>query len=159
MVIHARGSLASPREGGSSAWGRAEIRGSTPCKAICFVESSAITDFSQRFSLHASTPKSVNAAQSLRPCRDHCPQSVEHLTAAGKTASRSAARCRQLQPTPIVGPRRVQREGQKLPMTRRLGADVRARPPVTGDANGSNCRYFCRYLSFPHRVSPLNCRT
>ena len=54
-----------------SAWDRAEIRGSTPGKATCFVESSSISDFSQSFSLRASTPKFVDAAQSLRPCRDH----------------------------------------------------------------------------------------
>jgi hypothetical protein len=36
-----------------------------------------------------------------------------------------------------------------------FAADVRQRPPVTG----SNCRYFCRYLSVPHRATPLNCRT
>ena len=70
---------------------RAEIPGSTPCKAIlclprskragsaggfgtfsiCVGRSDAISDFSQSFSLRASTLKSVDAAQSPRLCKDH----------------------------------------------------------------------------------------
>jgi hypothetical protein len=40
-------------------------------KRFALQPSSAIRDFSQSFSLRASTLKSVVAAQSLRPCRDH----------------------------------------------------------------------------------------
>ena len=74
---------------------KARNRGINPMQSK-FAESvsSAISDFSQSFSLRASILKSVVAVQWLLPCRDHCPQSVEHLTAVGKTASRSAARGR-----------------------------------------------------------------
>jgi hypothetical protein len=35
------------------------------------MQSKTVSDFSQSFSLRASTLKFVDAAQSLRPCRDH----------------------------------------------------------------------------------------
>ena len=47
------------------------IRGKRRNPRINPMQSKTVSDFSQSFSLRASTLKSVVAAQSLRPCRDH----------------------------------------------------------------------------------------
>ena len=47
------------------------VRGKRRNPRINPMRSKAVSDFSQSFSLRASTPKSVDAAQSLRLCKDH----------------------------------------------------------------------------------------